>query len=186
MWDYETTVSSLWSDGLNPKWLSQLSGLLPEQLLALWSQQKLLCSHLLDLASREEGAGMPTCILFFTGHNGIIPQFSHTKLGLFSHRPDLSPVNSPEHSLPEANSSKEVLSNVKLSTQWCWLPHSNIHLSSKSESYCKKCLRKQALSQKAKDSYTCDFKNVFSIATFLLLLCSKWKKVNSCYQQFST
>ena len=53
MWDYETTVSSLWSDSLNPKWLSQLSGLLPEQLLALWSQQKLLCSHLLDLASRE-------------------------------------------------------------------------------------------------------------------------------------
>ena len=50
-------------------------------------------------------------------YDGIIPQFSHTKLGLFSHRPDLLPVNTPEHSLLEANRSKEMLSNVKLSTQ---------------------------------------------------------------------
>ena len=83
----------------------------------------------------------------FHRHDGIIPQFSHTKLGLFSHRPDPPPVNTPEHSLPEANISKEMLSSVKLSTQWCWLPHGNTHLSSKSESYRKKCLRKQALSR---------------------------------------
>ena len=75
---------------------------------------------------------MPICILFFTGHNGIIPQFSHTNLGLFSHMPDLLPVNTPERSLPEANSSKEMLSNGKLSTQWCRLPHGNTHFSSKS------------------------------------------------------
>ena len=49
----------------------------------------------------------------FHRHDGIIPQFFHTKLGLFSHRPDLPPVTTPEHSLPEASSSKEVLSNVK-------------------------------------------------------------------------
>jgi len=104
---------------------------------------------------------MPTCILFFTGHDGILPHFSHTKLGLFSHRPDPPPVNTPEHSLPEANISKEMLSSVKLSTQWCWLPHGNTHLSSKSESYCKKCLRKQALSQKTKDSYM----NVYNVYT---------------------
>jgi len=60
---------------------------------------------------------MPLCILVLTGHDGIDPQFSHTKLGLFSHRPDLPPVTTPEHSLLEANSSKEMLSNVKLSTQ---------------------------------------------------------------------
>ena len=48
---------------------------------------------------------MPICILFFTGHDGIVPQFSHTKLGLFSYRPDLPPVTTPEHSLPEASSS---------------------------------------------------------------------------------
>ena len=48
---------------------------------------------------------MSICILFFTGHDGIVPQFSHTKLGLFSYRPDLPPVTTPEHSLPEASSS---------------------------------------------------------------------------------
>ena len=85
---------------------------------------------------------MSICILFFT--------VFHTKLGLFSHRPDLPPVTTLEHSLPEASSSKEMLSNVKLSTQWCSLPHGNTHLSSKSQSYRKKCLRKQALSQKTK------------------------------------
>lgn len=60
---------------------------------------------------------MPTCILFFTGHDGIIPEFSHTKLGLFSHSPALLLVTTPEHTLLEANSSKEMLSNVKLSTK---------------------------------------------------------------------
>ena len=43
-------VSSLLSDSLNPKRLSQLS--LEWQLLALGSQQKLLCYHLAGLASR--------------------------------------------------------------------------------------------------------------------------------------
>lgn len=37
---------------------------------------------------------MPICILFFTGHDGVVPQFSHTKLGLlrqiFCHLPLLS------------------------------------------------------------------------------------------------
>jgi len=49
---------------------------------------------------------LPTHILFFTGYNAIIPQFSHTKLELFGHRPDLSPVNTPEHSLWKENNSK--------------------------------------------------------------------------------
>ena len=43
-------VSCHWSDNSNPKWLSQLS--LEWQLLALGYQLKLLCSHLLGLASR--------------------------------------------------------------------------------------------------------------------------------------
>ena len=57
---------------------------------------------------------------------------SHSKLELFGHSSDLLPVNTPEHSIPESNSSKEMLSNVKLFTPWCWLPQGNTHLSSKS------------------------------------------------------
>jgi len=51
------------------------------------------------------------------GHDGIIPHFSHTELELLGNRPDLPPGNSPEHSCPLANSSKEMLSNVKLSAK---------------------------------------------------------------------
>ena len=90
---------------------------------------------------------MPICILFFTGHDGIILQFSHSKLGLF--RPDLPSVTTPEHSFPEANSSKEVLSNVNCpdSDVDCHRAAPTSHLL---ESYHKKYLRKQALSQKTK------------------------------------
>ena len=96
---------------------------------------------------------MLTYILFFTGHDGIIPQFSHTKLGLFSHRPDLPPVTTPEHSLLEVNSSKEMLSDVIIHSDVdCNRATPTSHLS---QSYRKKCLRKQALSQKTKkDSYS--------------------------------
>jgi len=75
---------------------------------------------------------VPTCVLSFTGHDGIIPQFPCTKLELFGHRPDLLPENTPEHNLPEANSFKEMLSDVQLSIHSCQLPHGNTHLSSPS------------------------------------------------------
>jgi len=65
-----------------------------------WFQSSGPCQQI--RGSRE----LPTHILFFTGCYGIIPQFSHTKLELFGHRPDLPPVNTPEHSLLEANSSE--------------------------------------------------------------------------------
>jgi len=39
------------------------------------------------------------------------------ELELFAHRPNLQPVNAPELSLSTASSSREMLSNVKLSTR---------------------------------------------------------------------
>jgi len=63
---------------------------------------------------REQGG--THLYLAFTGYNGIIPQ-SHILSQLFDLRPDLLPVNTSEHSHLKANSHKEMLSNVKLSTQ---------------------------------------------------------------------
>ena len=118
-------VSSLWSDSSNPKcWVSSLwSGTFG--LRCLNRNFFVSIFQALPADKGEQGGAHlhPVFHRIWWYHSPV----SHTKLELFGHRPDLLPVNASEYSLSTANSSKEMLSNVNLSTKWCWLPHSDIH-----------------------------------------------------------
>jgi len=142
---------------ISPKWLSQL--FLEWQLLTFGSQQELLLFPSPWPCQQIRGSmETPTCILS-TQDTVVSSPSLPQKQELFGHRIDLplvnSTVNSPEHSLPKANSSKEMLSNVicPASDVDCHTATPTSHLLG---SYHKKYLRKQALSQKTKkDSYKC-------------------------------
>ena len=60
------------------------------------------------------------------GDASLYPSWLHlsvTSINLvsFPPRPHLQPINTPGSSHSNANNSQEMLSNVKLSTKWCWL-----------------------------------------------------------------
>jgi len=104
------------------------------------------CSHLPALPAGKREYGDANLYLVFTGYNGIIPQSPIANRN--------SPLNRPEHSLPKANSCKEMLSNVNCPDNDvdCHKAASTSHIL---ESYHKIYFRKQALNQKTKkDSYT--------------------------------
>ena len=121
-------VSSLWSDSSNPKcWVSSLwSGTFGLRCL----NRNFFVSIFQAFPADKGEQGGAHLHPVFHGIWWYHPPISHTKLEVFGHRPGLPLVNSPEHSLPEANSSKEMLSSVKLSTKWWQLPHGNTQLSS--------------------------------------------------------
>ena len=72
---------------------------------------------------------MPTCILFFCRtcwyHSPVFPW----QAGVIWSQ-DISSTSKHSWALSSNGSYKEMLSNVKLSTKLCCLPHCNTHLSS--------------------------------------------------------
>ena len=133
--------------------------LLEWQLLAFVSQQEFLL-FLSPWPCQQIRGSMETPTSILSSQDKMVSSSSlHSKQEWFGHRTDLPPVNSPvnshEHSLSKANSSKEMLSNVNCpdSDVDCHRAAPTPHLL---ESYHNKFLRKQALSQKTrKDSYNC-------------------------------
>ncbi len=120
---------------ISPKWLSQLS--------FEWQlESKVVESDLLGVAATGSGISAETPLLSSSGPCQQIwgsrdahlhPVFHRARWycsPVFTHqagaiRPELPPVTTPEHSIPEAKSSGGRC--FQMSTKWCWLSHGSTH-----------------------------------------------------------